>query len=92
MVFYFYSSLPISDSRSSIVCPLTGKNKISTVKLHRGTHLTIHSLFVPIERLVYPSNVLSHCAYVKTQLEDSGGYKALSNGSFTETISKILVH
>ena len=83
MVFYFYSSLPIIESRSSIVCPLTGENRISTVRLHRGTHLTIRSLFVPIGRLVYPSNILSHSNYVKTQLEDSGGYKTLSNESFT---------
>ena len=81
MVFYFYPELTITE-RGSIVCPLTGKGKISRVQLHRDTSLTIHSLFVPIGRYVYPTNILTHSAFVKgEQSGNNGGYKALIGGS-----------
>ena len=81
MVFYFYSNLPITD-RSSIVCPLTRKDKLSTVKLRHGTSLNIHSLFVPIGKVAYPANVLAHSTYVKAETY-GGGYRALAAGTIT---------
>ena len=80
MVFYFYSELPITE-RGSIVCPLTGKGKISRVQLRRDTTLAIHSLFVPIGRYVYPTNILTHSAFVKGEQYNADGYTALSTGT-----------
>ena len=81
MVFYFYPELPITDW-GSIVCPLTGMGKISRIRLRRDTRLTIHSLFVPIGRYVYPTNILTHSTFVKgEQGGNGGGYKALIGGS-----------
>ena len=80
MVHYFYSDLPITN-RSSIVCPLTGKDKISTVKLRSGRNLNIHSLFVPIGRFVYPTNIRNHSTYVRGELDNREGYSALSLGT-----------
>ena len=81
MVFYFYSELSITE-RGSIICPLTGKGKISKVELHRGTTLAIHSLFIPIGRFVYPVNILTHSTFVKDEPSGNyGGYKALIAGS-----------
>ena len=69
MVFYFYSELPITE-RGSIVCPLTGKGKISKVELHRGTTLAIHSLIIPVGRFVYPVNILTHSTFVMKNAND----------------------
>ena len=80
MVFYFYPELPITE-RGSIVCPLTGKGKISRVQLRRDTTLAIHSLFVPIGRYVYPTNILTHSAFVKGEQYNADGYTALSTGT-----------
>ena len=81
MVFYFYPELPITE-RGSIVCQLTGKGKMSRVQHRRDTTLAIHSLFVPIGRYVYPSNILNHSIAVKNeQGGNGGGYKALIGGS-----------
>ena len=79
MVFFFFSSIPIKED-SSLQCDLIGNNSISTIEIRRGSVLKIYSLYVPIGKSSYESNVLSHSNTVKG-LDSNGGFKSFMNST-----------
>ena len=82
MVFFFFYSIPIKED-SSLQCDLIGNNSISTIEIRRGSVLKIHSLYVPIGKSSYESNVLSHSNTVKG-LDSNGGFNSFMNSTIDD--------
>ena len=78
-MFFFFSSIPIKED-SSIQCNLIGKDSISTIEMRKGSVLKIHSLYLPIGKSSYESNILAHSNTVKG-LDSNGGFKSFTSST-----------